>query len=381
MSDTTTQERRSALDDFAAQASNAVATVPVSAYAPPVDYAHGAHQVANYRDEAAVFRKLKALAAAAGDDWYYRWPVRDRKKGTTSWVEGPSIKLANDLWRIYGNIEVDMRVQDAGDNLLFYARLIDLETGSAMTRMFQQRKSAGTMGDDPDRRRDIAFQIGSSKAMRNVIVNALQTYADFALREAKESLVDRIGNDMERYLRTTIERIEARTDLARVEAVMGRSAKDWLAPDIAKVIAMMTAVAEGMATLDETFPPLKAAAAPAAPTQALDEFAKSASARSAPPPVDADAGAAADPSAAASAPVEDLAAIKREAIDKVLRIATDKEVPELNDRLANLDVTKPSWEDRLATDLDFIKTLFATSVKVAKGELDTKAARKYLAAL
>ncbi|TIQ36371.1 MAG: hypothetical protein E5X49_32765 [Mesorhizobium sp.] len=40
-------------------------------------------------------------------------------------------------------------------------------------------------------------------------------------------------------------------------SVIGRPAKDWLAPDIAKVIAMMTAVADGMATLDETFPPLK----------------------------------------------------------------------------------------------------------------------------
>ncbi|HMF27593.1 MAG TPA: hypothetical protein VKE42_02410, partial [Candidatus Cybelea sp.] len=32
---------------------------------------------------------------------------------------------------------------------------------------------------------------------------------------------------------------------------------DWLAPDIARIVAMIEAVNDGMATLDETFPPLE----------------------------------------------------------------------------------------------------------------------------
>ena len=46
----------------------------------------------------------------------------------------------------------------------------------------------------------------------------------------------------------------------RVERILGRAAKDWLAPDIARVIAMGKAISDGMATLEETFPPIPAAA-------------------------------------------------------------------------------------------------------------------------
>jgi hypothetical protein len=42
------------------------------------------------------------LAAAAGSDWFYRFPVK-KKDGGQDWIEGPSIKLANDIARIFGN--------------------------------------------------------------------------------------------------------------------------------------------------------------------------------------------------------------------------------------------------------------------------------------
>jgi hypothetical protein len=37
--------------------------------------------------------------------------------------------------------------------------------------------------------------------------------------------------------------------------VVGRTHKDWLATDIARIVAMGKAVSDGMATVDETFPP------------------------------------------------------------------------------------------------------------------------------
>src|SRR5215472_7843282 len=59
----------------------------------------GAQPVAVYRDEARILQKLSALAAAAGSDWFYRFPVK-KKDGGQDWIEGPSIKLANDIARI-----------------------------------------------------------------------------------------------------------------------------------------------------------------------------------------------------------------------------------------------------------------------------------------
>lgn len=249
-------DRRSALDQFAAAPQQVVPAPSVAPMASPGDRVFGAQQVAVYRDESRVLQKLAALGAAAGDDWFYRFPVKN-KNGQRSFIEGASIKLANDVARIYGNCEVDTRVIDLGSSWLIYARFTDFETGYALTRPFQQDKGASRLGGDDDaRRRDIAFQIGVSKAIRNVVVNALQTYADFAFDAARNSLIEKIGKDVAKWREKTLAGLANHgVDVQRVEFVIGRASGDWTAPDIAKIIAMMKAIADGMATLDETFPP------------------------------------------------------------------------------------------------------------------------------
>lgn len=251
------QDRRTALDAFAAAPSNHVQAPSVQPLAAPADRVFGAQAVAVYRDEARVLQKLSALGAAAGGDWFYRFPVKNRKKGTTDWIEGPSIKLANDLARIYGNCDVDVRVIDIGKEWIIYARFTDFETGYSLTRPFQQQKGGSKMGGDDDARRlDIALQIGVSKAIRNVVVNALQTFADHSFEAARNSLVDRIGKDLQGWTARTVKGISnLGVPLDRVEFVVGRASKDWTAPDVAMVIAMMKAIADGMATIEETFPP------------------------------------------------------------------------------------------------------------------------------
>jgi hypothetical protein len=253
----TRDDRRSALDDFAASVKQDVAVVPMTAALSTLDQVHGAQAVAVKRDEAEILKKLRVLGAAAGDNWLYRFPVKNTKTGTTDFIEGPSIKLANDLARLYGNCEVDCRAQDLGEHWLFHARFIDIETGFSLTRPFQQRKNASKMGGDADRRLDISFQIGASKAIRNVVVNALQTFADFAFEEAKNALVEKIGRNLDGWRARVQERLAAKLDIKRVEVVMGRAIGEWLAPDIAKVVATMKAVEDGMASLDEAFPPLQ----------------------------------------------------------------------------------------------------------------------------
>lgn len=399
MNDTATrEEKRSRLDEFA-QASmppvgNDLVTMPQqqTAVLPQVS---GAQAVAIHRDERQVLQKLKALAAAAGDDWYYRFPVKNRKKGTTDWIEGPSIKLANDLARLYGNCEVDCRAQDFGNVLLFHARFVDLETGFALTRPFQQRKSAAKLGGgDDDRREDIAFQIGASKAIRNVVVNALQTFSDFAFNEAKEALVDKIGGDVERWRNRAAERISSLVSLDRVEAVVGRKVDDWLAPDIARVIAMGKAINDGMASVNDTFPPLHAEAQPDEREmvgKTLDHFATDVvdelpepgepspleTPGSAPPdPDDPHAPHAQKDQAAATGGDWNAAQI----IDKTLGIATVGSQGEPQ-RLENLDA-QTAWLDQHYPDhAEFIGTLHSMAVKVAKGELAKEAAKRYLTAL
>jgi hypothetical protein len=250
-------DRQNALDKFAASAPRQ--EVQVLPQFNQVERTVGAQHVAVYRDDQRVLQKLAALGAAAGDDWFYRFPVKSRD-GSKSFIEGPSIKLANDLARIYGNCAVQTRVFDLGQTWMIYARFVDYETGFEMERPFQQNKGGsklGGKGDDADARRlDIALQIGVSKAIRNVVVNALQTYADHAFDAARNSLVEKIGKDVGKWQDQMAVRLKDRgVDLQRVEYVVGRVLKDWTAPDIARVIAMMKSIADGMATLDDTFPP------------------------------------------------------------------------------------------------------------------------------
>jgi hypothetical protein len=207
------------------------------------------------RDESKVLAKIKTRAAAAGDDWFYRFPVK-KKGGGIDYIEGPSIKCAMGVASIWGNCEVDCRVIDGGDAWLLYARFADHETGFSLIRPLEGDKEASRLGgDDQKRKRAAALSTAVSKAERNVVVNALELFCWFAFEEAKKNIVERVGKNIERYRARLIERIAALgVPMTRVEAQVGRPVKDWIATDIARVIAELQAVHDGMATIDDTWP-------------------------------------------------------------------------------------------------------------------------------
>lgn len=218
-----------------------------------------ARRIADPRDLARVMNNIKIMAGAAGTDWYYRWPVKN-KDGTKSFVEGPSIKCASAVARMYGNCEVTCVVKESMTHHIFEATFVDLETGFCLTRPFQQRRSQnlGT-GMDKERQADIVFQIGVSKATRNVVNNALETFTDFAKEEAKKSLVEKIGKNLDGNRKRVVELLaENKIDLKRVEFIYAKPWTEWLATDMAKMYAEIKAISDGMANPDETYPPTKA---------------------------------------------------------------------------------------------------------------------------
>lgn len=371
-------DRTAALDEFASQTAvdGQVLAPATITHAPPPALVHGAQRVLVTRDEGKVLQRIRTLAHAAGDAWYYRIPFKDRKTGRTTYVEGPSIKLANDVARLYGNCDVDEWVSGEGlDYWEFTARFIDLETGYSLTRVFRQRKNAAAVGKDEARNAEIGFAIGASKAIRNAVTNALQTFTDYAFEEARNALVDQVGKDIERWRREVSERIGAIVDIKRVEAVIGRSVKEWLAPDIAMVAAMGKTIKDGMASVDDAFPPLQRQEHASTKGQ-LDK----ASGVNVPP----EAGAAGEASSGSRttdeapppsvAPVYDKE-LRKEATDKMLRLATDDSLDE-QARLEALENTAPLWEEHLAPE--YFKALIKTTVQLVKGFVDEKDARKTL---
>jgi len=225
----------------------------------PAERIFGAQPVAVKRRVPEIMSTLKALASAAGSEWYYRFPVNKKQRDGSrkqEWIEGPSIKLANDLARSYGNCDVDVRVVLQGNRWIFYARFLDIETGYSLTRPFQQRMGQSSMRTSSDRQEDIAFQIGASKAIRNVVCNALQTFADYAFQEAKNSLVNEIGKDLPKWRDRVKKGLERdKVDQHRVEKEFGRAIADWDAADVARLVAIGKAVSDGITTWDESFPP------------------------------------------------------------------------------------------------------------------------------
>jgi hypothetical protein len=266
------KHKTSKLEDFAGLEIEQLPAV-VGAQALPGDRIYGAQRVAVYRDEARVRNNLRNLAAGAGEDWFYRYPVKEQGQASGKFIEGPSIKLANDVARIYGNCDVDVRVFDQGDSWLFYARFLDIETGFSLTRPFVQHKGQSSVKTkDPERARNIAFQIGASKAIRNVVVNALQTYADFAFEEAQRAFVPNVEKKLDHYRNKVAERlVELRIELSAVERSVGRAIGKWTAADVARVIAEVQAIQDGMASAADTFPLAAEREEPAAREAAPEE--------------------------------------------------------------------------------------------------------------
>lgn len=202
-----------------------------------------------------VKQTMKALSNAAGSRYVYSWEVNDRARGGKTIVEGGTIVLANDLAREYGNCSVDVRVRDEGQYWMFYARFTDLQTGYNMTRGFQQRKAQNTGMKDQARALDIIFQIGQSKAIRNVVLNALQTLADYCVEQAKEGLLARVEKNPSAAREWIVAQLgKLRIDKARVEAVYGRAVDKWTVPDMAKIYTELQSIMDGMINAEDMFP-------------------------------------------------------------------------------------------------------------------------------
>lgn len=156
-------------------------------------------QVQKPRQMRAVERQVLQEAMLAGERGYYSWKVKDRD-GRTATVEGISATLATRIAAVYGNCAVvdSMPVRDSGADWIFTSAFIDLETGFTLTRQFRQSKKSSVHGRlDDERKADIRFQIGQSKATRNVILHAMPiALTQGALEAAKKGVRDRI----ERYI-------------------------------------------------------------------------------------------------------------------------------------------------------------------------------------
>lgn len=214
-----------------------------------------AQSVIKARNIEHLMQKMTVLAAQFGDKYVYSWDVK-KKGGGVDTIEGGTVDLAYDLAREYGNNCTDVRALDFPAYIEFYARFTDLETGYTTTRAFRQRKNQTAGGRmDADRQLDITYQIGQSKAIRNVTLKALSSFAEYCIEEAKRGMYDKIKKDPKKYLEAIERGLEKfQIDIKVVELQVSRTKANWTVRDIANVFAKLKSIDEGMAAAHEVFP-------------------------------------------------------------------------------------------------------------------------------
>jgi len=219
-----------------------------------------AQKVMVERDHSKIMRQIKEAAGVAGMRYVYAWNTRN-KDGTQTRVSGLTIKGANELSRIFGNCAVEAMPVETERNgekyLTFFARFTDFESGYSMVRSYQQRLSQadsfGKMGKD--RAMDIVYQIGQSKAIRNVIVNSLDFYAEEMKQLAEKNVVQWVKDNRDKaigYIQKSQESMQIKT--SRLEKYLARSVKDWTESHIASLLMAIRSIEDGFATVNDIFP-------------------------------------------------------------------------------------------------------------------------------
>lgn len=137
-----------------------------------------------------VDRMLTEAALMESDDVFYAWEVKDRNAASgKKIVEGLAIGAAMMMARNYGNNATGIdRVEELSSSLVLHARFTDFETNTYTERPFIVNKARVFAGGKYDQQRavEMADQVGVSKALRNVIKNALPTWMqDQVINQAK----------------------------------------------------------------------------------------------------------------------------------------------------------------------------------------------------
>lgn len=213
-------------------------------------------QIRALRNEATIRQKVVEMATRNAGSYLYSWEVKNNRTGKTETIEGGTIKLANDIARLWGNCRIMHRVETYQDHFLITAAFLDLETNFWTERSFKQRRSINIGGKyDDGRKDDMAMQIGVSKAIRNVVLNALSEPAEIAVATVKKNFQEWVSKNPEKVIEFLNEHMERYgLEPARIEKTIGKRIAAWSTADKAVAMMKFRSLDEGAASVDDVFP-------------------------------------------------------------------------------------------------------------------------------
>lgn len=227
--------------------------------APTIDYRmfEVAHRLGE-RDLDRIKKKIIYEAAQCPGEMTYQWTA-----GGGSLIKGATIKLANIIARNFKWIAIDTQI--VGENSREWkikAVVVDFQEGQIYSRIFIQRKNQRAGGKmDEARAEDIAFQIGQSKSVRNVILNYAPPFiVDAAIEASEKGAIEEIRKmGLDTAIQKTLKFLSSfNIGADRVVAKYKKPLKEFTDYDVLGLWGDHAAIRDGQIGAEASFPEVKA---------------------------------------------------------------------------------------------------------------------------
>lgn len=199
------------------------------------------------RDEAAAFEKVIASCQrpSMASEAEYAYP----RGGET--VSGPSIRLAEEMARAWGNIEYGIReLSEDEDSTEMEAFCWDLETNVLSTQKFRvkkERKSGGATKRLTDARDiyEMNANLGSRRLRARILAVLPPDLKEAALAQCKETLKPKKEELPARVKTMVAEFAKYKVTQAHLEAKQGKKADKFTADDFTALVAIYNSLKDG----------------------------------------------------------------------------------------------------------------------------------------
>lgn len=189
----------------------------------------------------------------------YAYTVRN-KDGSRSIIEGPSVKLAMILARLYGNCSISTNcIEETRDKWVFEAIFVDRQTSFETKVQFEHFKPKSKRGKfDMDRVMQASFLIGQSKAKRKAIFEAMPPFLVKRAFEVAKDAVGKIATEKAGGIFQAVDKLKpyfARygVDMAMLEQKIGKSWKTWNEQDIGLLRRIAESIKDGITSVENEF--------------------------------------------------------------------------------------------------------------------------------
>lgn len=229
------------------------------------------------RDPFRAYERVIAACQRPGlaDAAFYNFPRGDGK------VSGPTIRLAEELARCWGNINFGMRELSNRDGVSeIEAYAWDLETNTKSSQVFTVRHIRDTKGGGREltEQRDI-YELGANMGARRLRARILAILPDdlvsAAVNECKRTLANGGGEPMQDRIRRTVKAFGGRgVSVAMLEEYLGHQLEVTTPEELADLHGVFGAIKDGLAKVSDYFGANAGAGALVPPAQPQPEQQK-----------------------------------------------------------------------------------------------------------